>query len=322
MSRKPSDFIISVVVPAYNEEKNIAPLCEELRDVLEGIGNYEIIIVDDGSSDNTYEQIKKQTASGDVKAIGLNRNFGKGAALNAGIGQANGKFIVTMDADLQDDPNEIPKLLDRIRDTDEDMIVGWKFDRKDSLAKIIPSKIFNFLVRLFTGIELHDIDSNLRIFTQKVKDHLDVYGGHYRYIPVIADSKGFKVGEKRVRHRKRQYGRSKWGFGRLVKGFFDLLTIKYLTSYSNRPLHPFGLLGGFVFSSGFVIGSYLLFVKFAQGQPIGDRPLLLLGILMMIMGMQWISIGLLSEFFRYNRRKEIKDYVISEIIDDKDKSDH
>ena len=307
---------ISVILPAYNEGKNISPLCAELQDTLEGMGNHEIIIVDDGSNDNTFEKVKNQTKKEDIKAIRLTRNFGKGAALNAGMEQAQGEYIVTMDADFQDDPKEIPQLFKKLYNSDRDMIVGWKIDRKDSLAKIIPSKIFNLLVRLLTGLNLHDIDNNLRVFTKEVKDHLDIYGGHYRYIPVIADSKGFKVGEKKVNHRRRKHGSTKWGIGRLFRGFFDLFTIKYLTSYSNRPLHPFGFLGGFIFSTGFAIGAYLLFVKFARGKPIGDRPLLLLGILMMIMGMQWISIGLLSEMFRYHQRKEVKDYVISETIDE------
>jgi len=302
--------LISVVIPAFNEEKNVSLLYKELKEVLKSLGKYEIIFVDDGSTDSTFKELKKLYKKGNLKVIKFRRNFGKAAAMSAGLKVAKGKYIITMDADLQDNPQEIPKFLKNIEKEDYDMIVGWKYPREDTLSKKIASKIFNFLVRRVTEVKLHDCGSNFRIFHKELKEHLPIYGGFFRYIPVIAHWKGFRVGEMKVKHRKRKYGKTKWGKKRLFKGFFDLLTIKYLTSFSESPLHLFGGIGSFIFGLGTLIGIYLLYVKYLLDQSIGCSSFLF-SALMIIIGIQFISFGLLTEMIKFNNTRE-KNYLIEE----------
>lgn len=300
---------ISIVIPAFNEEKNVTLLYKELKKVLAPLGDYEIIFVDDGSTDNTFKELEKIHKNGRVKIVKLKRNFKKGAAMAAGLKEASGNYIITMDADLQDNPSEIPRFLDKIEKENYDMIVGWKYPRLDPLSKRLPSKIFNFLVRGLTGVRLHDCDNNFRIFHSELKNHIPTYGGFYRYIPVIAHWKGFRIGEIKVQHRKRIHGKSKWGVSRLFRGFFDLLTIKYITSFSESPSHLFASLGSLSLGAGFITGLYLLYLKYFLGELIGDRPLLLLSILMIVTGIQFMSFGLLTETFRFNNRKD-ETYII------------
>ena len=229
--------------------------------------------------------------------------------MTAGLEETTGDIIVTMDADLQDNPEEIPSFIEKLDQEGYDMIIGWKYPRLDPLTKIIPSKIFNFLIRSLTGLKLHDCDNGFRAFDKEVKGHLNLYGGLYRYIPIIAHSKGFKVGEVKVKHRKRVHGKSKFNFTRLFKGFFDLLTIKYITSYSESPSHLFAGLG--VTSLGFAAlsGGYLLYVKYVLGLGIGTRPLLLAPVLFTMTGLQLISFGLLMEMFKFNNLRK-DNYII------------
>lgn len=302
---------ISVVIPAYNERGNIIPLYDELKKVLEDIGNYEIIFVDDGSTDGTYDDLKEVHKKGKVKIIKFKRNFGKAAAMAAGLEETTGDIIITMDADLQDNPEEISAFIKKHDGEDLDMIIGWKYPRLDPLSKTVPSKIFNFLIRRSTGLKLHDCDNGFRLFDKEVKEHLTLYGGLYRYIPIIAHSKGFKVGEVKVKHRKRTRGKSKFKFTRLFKGFFDLLTIKYITSYSESPSHVFAGIGLSFLGVGGAIGGYLLYLKYALGESIGTRPLLLAPVLLIITGVQSISFGILMEMFRFSSEKRAV-YLVEE----------
>lgn len=302
---------ISVVIPAFNEEGNVSLLYDELKKILTPLGSYEIIFVDDGSTDNTFRELEKlhNKDKRKIKVLKFRRNFGKADAMSAGLKEATGHYIITMDADLQDNPNEIPKFIEKIDNEDYDMVIGWKYPRMDPLSKTVPSKIFNFLVRRLTGVKLHDCDNNFRVFHKELKEYLPIYGGLYRYIPVMSHWRGFRVGEIKVEHRKRKYGKSKWGVSRLFRGFFDLLTIKYITSFSESPSHLFAALGSVSLGFGVLIGVYLLYIKYFLGALIGDRPLLLLSILMTMTGIQLISLGLLAEMLRFNSKKE-GNYII------------
>lgn len=307
------EIYISAVIPAYNEEKNIAALYKELTRVLKNINNnYELIFIDDGSTDKTLAQLKRLRSSDKkVKIKAFTKNFRKASALAAGLKGASGKFIVTMDADLQDSPNEIPKLLREIVQG-FDMVVGWKYPRDDPLPKVISSKIFNALVRMLTKLKIHDCDSNFRIMRREVIPYLDLYSGLYRYIPIIAYRRGFNVGEVKVKHRPRFHGKSKYGLTRLYTGFFDLITIKFLLEYNKKPLHFFGSLGLVFLFSGIISGLYLLYVKFILHELIGQRPLLILTILLVSMGIQFISIGLIGEMIANASQNKKDEYVISE----------
>ena len=223
----------------------------------------------------------------------LRRRFGKATALQAGFRVSQGDIIITLDADLQDDPKEIPRFIEALED-DYDLVSGWKEDRKDPLAKTIPSKFFNFVTSRMSGLKLRDFNCGFKAYRREVLEDLNVYGELYRYIPVVVHAKGFRVGEIAVSHRARQYGKSKYGFERFVRGFFDLFTIMFLISFQKRPLHLFGPVGVIVGSIGFLINLYLA-VLWMQGQGIGDRPLLMLGTLMIIVGIQILIFGLLGE---------------------------
>ena len=299
---------LSIIVPVYNEEKNIHLLYQEITQVLSSFSfKYEIIYVNDGSTDNSLYEIRKLSLK-DKRVIGIKfkRNFQKSAALKAGFNHAKGEYIMTLDGDLQDNPKEIPRFIEKIKEYD--MVVGWKFRRKDIITKVIMSRIFNGLIRFLFGIKIHDNDCNYRIFKREIVEHLDLYGGLYRYIPVFAHNKGYKVGELKVRHLPRRHGKSKYGFGRLFTGAFDLLTLKFLLKYKNSPLHFFGYLGGSFFTLGTFIGAYLTFIKFVYQQHIGNRPLLLFAVLLILIGVQLISLGLIGDIVRSNSNS--KDYII------------
>ncbi len=283
---------ISLVIPAYNEAKSLDILYNKLKTVARG-KKYETIFIDDGSTDGTFGILKSlHRKDKRVKLIHFKKNLGKAAALNEGFKIAQGSIVITLDADLQDDPGEIPKFIAALKKYD--IVVGWKVNRKDSLARKLVSKFFNFLTRSLTNVALHDINCGFKAMKRKVAKDLYIYGELHRYIPVLAQWEGYKVGEVRVTHFPRRFGKSKYGASRLVKGFFDLITVKFLGDYGKRPMHLFGTIGILCTLLGAVAGLFLT-VQWFQGVPIGNRPLLLLAVLLVVLGVQFISLGLLGE---------------------------
>ncbi|MGB5932197.1 MAG: glycosyltransferase [Anaerolineae bacterium] len=294
-----SGLDISVVIPLLDEEENIAFLHSSLHDVLEETGKgYEIIFVDDGSRDGSFAVLTTlhDEDPNHIRVIHFRRNFGKTAALTAGFGKARGEVIVTMDADLQDDPQEIPRLLDRLEEG-YDMVVAWRRDRQDPLSKRLPSRIFNGTVSFLTRVHLHDLNCGFKAFRREVIANLKLYGELHRFIPVLAHWRGYRVTELAVVHHPRKYGRSKYGVERLGRAFVDFLVVLFLTRYLKRPLQLFGGIGAVLFLLGFGIGAYHIVLWLRLGG-IGFRPLLFAGILAMIVGVQIASIGLLGEMIR------------------------
>jgi len=286
--------LISIVVPVYNEQESINELYLELLDSLNNY-EFEIIFINDGSFDKSSDVIKNIIKkSNNVYLIDLYKNYGKSAALSEGFKYSKGDWVVTLDADLQDDPSEIPKLLDLLNNSEFDIVSGWKKNRKDPISKRFPSKIFNFITRLFSGIKIHDFNCGLKVYRRKVVKSIEIYGGMHRYIPVIAKQKGFITTEKVVNHRARKFGETKYGGSRFLHGFFDLLTILFLGKYFVRPLHFFGLFGLINLMLGIIINLYLT-IGWFNNIPIGNRPIFFLGILLIIIGIQFISLGLLGE---------------------------
>lgn len=284
---------ISVVVPAKNEEASIATLVDETAGALDGL-RWEMIIVDDGSSDRTWSAICEASASHPVKGIRFGRSMGKAAALSAGFAEATGSLIATMDADLQDDPAELPAMASMMAERDLDLVSGWKRTRRDPLSKRLPSKVFNSIVRLSTGLRLHDFNCGLKLYRGEAARRLDLYGEMHRYTPVLVAQLGYRVGEKPVNHRPRRYGRSKYGLSRFFRGYADLLTVLFLHRYSFRPLHFFGGIGTTLFATGLAFTAYLS-ILWLGGASIGNRPLLLMGVFLMLIGFQLVSLGLLGE---------------------------
>lgn len=284
---------VSVVIPAYNEAKSLPELLAETARALEGIP-WEAVVVDDGSTDSTWETLRGLRQHYPLLALRLGRNQGKAAALAAGFSRAAGGYVATLDADLQDDPSEIPAMMEMMEEEGLDLVSGWKRKRRDPVTKTLPSKLFNLTVRLTTGVCLHDFNCGLKVYRRATAKSLRLYGEMHRYTPVIAAQLGFRVGEKPVHHRPRRYGSTKYGMARFFRGYADLITVLFLHRYSLRPLHFFGGIGTVLFLAGFVISLYLTVVWFG-GEPIGNRPLLLLGILLLIVGFQFISLGLLGE---------------------------
>ena len=285
---------VSVVVPLFNEEQSLRPLYQELAASLGPEAAWEVVFVDDGSTDGSYAELKRlHEEFGNVRVVQLRRNFGKAAALSAGFDQARGEMIVTIDADLQDDPAEIPHLLAKL-DEGFDLVSGWKVRRRDSFARRLFSRVYNSTTGWVTGVRLHDMNCGLKAYRAEVVRDLRLYGELHRYVPVLAHHRGFRVGEQPVNHRPRQHGRSRYGFERFLRGFFDLLTVTFMGRYRYRPLHLFGGLGlatGFI---GFLILLYLTAIKIG-GSGIGQRPLLLLGALLVVVGIQLLSLGLVGE---------------------------
>ncbi|MEX0733341.1 MAG: glycosyltransferase family 2 protein [Steroidobacteraceae bacterium] len=286
---------ISIVLPVLNERENLQQLYEELTGVLTGLGReYELIFVDDGSTDGSTE-LCRELVSRDprVVLIELRRRFGKATALQAGFGKARGDIIFSMDADLQDDPKEIPRFLEGF-ERGFDLVCGWKEDRKDSVSKTLPSRFFNFVTSRTSGLKLQDFNCGFKAYKREVIEGLDLYGELYRYIPVLVHTKGFKVGEIPVSHRPRRFGVSKYGAERFLRGPFDLFTILFLSTFRRRPLHLFGVIGVSIGFAGFLIDVYLA-ISWFTGTWIGNRPLLMMGTLMIIVGVQILIFGLLGE---------------------------
>jgi len=308
---------ISVVIPVYNEQESIGELAALLKKSLATLPfSWEVIVCDDGSQDATFDRYLQETHGDDrFKCISFRKNFGKSMALSAGFHYSQGEIIITMDGDLQDRPDEIPKLLEKLNEG-YDLVSGWKQKRHDPYSKRLPSKIFNLTVSLLTGVKIHDFNCGLKIYRRSVVESLNLYGDLYRFIPALAAWQGFRVGEIPVQHSPRKYGKSKYGASRLVRAVFDLCTILFLIKYATRPLHFFGLVGFITFLFGFVIGIYLTVQKF-QGHPIGHRPLLVLAVLLMVLGVQFFSTGLIAEMLtnitrekntRFQIRKKIGNF--------------
>jgi glycosyltransferase involved in cell wall biosynthesis len=287
---------VSVILPVLDEVESLGVLHRELTEALERLGRtYEILFIDDGSRDGSFQLIEKLALSDPrVRGIQFRRNFGKAAALAVGFREAQGDLIVTLDADLQDDPAEIPKLLARLEDG-FDLVSGWKENRQDPRSKRWPSRLFNWITGRLTGVPLHDFNSGFKIYRREVVQEIRLYGELHRFIPALAAWRGFQVAEVPVHHRARQHGRSKFGSARLWRGFLDLLTVLFLTRYTRRPLHLFGGLGLIAWTVGFVVNAYLTGIWLSGAQPIGHRPLLAFGVLSMLVGVQFFAVGLLSE---------------------------
>jgi glycosyltransferase involved in cell wall biosynthesis len=322
-SQHPSDFSkeleeehldLSVVVPLFNEAESLAELSAALRQVLEEMKlKYEMIFVDDGSTDNSFRILQEMhELHGQVKAIRFRKNFGKSAALSAGFQAARGEIVVTMDADLQDDPEEIPPLVEKLNEG-YDLVSGWKKKRYDPLSKTIPSRFFNFVTAKLTGIRLHDFNCGLKVYRAELAKELNIYGELHRYVPVLAHWAGFQVGEIAVRHHPRKYGKTKFGLGRFWKGFLDLLTVLFTTRYIQRPLHLFGVWGLVSFLVGLVIDVYLSIEWLLGRTAISNRPLFLLGIALIIVGVQFVSFGLLGEMITKTQQTS-REYAIREIL--------
>jgi glycosyltransferase involved in cell wall biosynthesis len=287
--------VISVVVPVHDEERSVALLHDELEAALDPLGTpWEAVFVDDGSTDGTFAALTRLHAAHDnVRVVRLRRNFGKAAALQAGFEEAQGDVVVTIDGDLQDDPAEIPRLLAKLEEG-FDLVSGWKTKRRDPLTRRIPSKIFNAVTGSLSGLRLHDLNCGLKAYRAEVLDGLRIYGELHRFIPVLAHYRGFRVAELPVHHRPREHGRSRYGMERYVRGFLDLLTVTFMGRYRHRPLHLFGGLGLALGALGVLLLVYLTVLKLT-GEAIGQRPLLTLGVLLVVVGVQLVSLGLVSE---------------------------
>ena len=287
--------MISVVVPLLNEEATLEELYREIAAALEPRGEgFEVVFVDDGSTDRSLEVLHRlHDETDNVVVVHLRRNFGKAAALQAGFVEARGELVVTIDADLQDDPAEIPQLLAKL-DEGFDLVSGWKTRRNDPLTRRLFSRLFNWTTGLISGVRLHDVNCGLKAYRAEVVEDMRLYGELHRFIPVLAAYQGYRIAEIPVNHRARQHGRSRYGPERYLRGFFDLLSVTFMGRYRYRPLHLFGGIGLLMGAVGFIILLYLTMLWF-WGQGIGTRPLLTLGVLLMVVGIQFVSLGLISE---------------------------
>lgn len=294
---------LSVIVPLYNEEESLPELISWIWQVTNEKYKTEVILIDDGSSDGSWAVIEKlKTEYPFVKALRFRRNYGKSAALNVGFAQAEGNVVITMDADLQDSPEEIPELYQMISSGEHDLVSGWKKNRQDPLSKTIPTRIYNWATRIATGIKLHDFNCGLKAYRLDVVKSIEVYGEMHRYIPVMAKWAGFKkIGEKKVAHQKRKYGKTKFGLERFINGFLDLLSITFVTRFGRKPMHLFGLMGTLLFMAGFLIALYLAYGKFFMMEyRMTERPLFYFGLLAMVLGTQLFLAGFLAELISRN----------------------
>ena len=309
---------LSIVIPLYNEEESLPELHEWIKRVCEeNRFTYEIIFVDDGSGDNSWQVIEDlSSVNENVKGIKFRRNYGKSAALNEGFEAVQGDVVITMDADLQDSPDEIPGLYRMITGEGLDLVSGWKKKRHDPVNKRWPSKFFNWTTRKISKIKLHDFNCGLKAYRRKVVKNIEIYGEMHRYIPVIAKWAGFnRIGEKVVQHQARKYGQTKFGMERFIKGFLDLLTINFVSKYGKRPMHIFGTLGFFLFLIGLLIAIYLTWAKFFLLEyRMTERPLFYFGLLAMIIGTQLFVAGFLAEMISRSSHDRNK-YLVEKRID-------
>ncbi|MGH1365484.1 MAG: glycosyltransferase family 2 protein [Calditrichia bacterium] len=304
---------ISVVIPAYNEAESLPELMKQLTTSLQALNmTYEIIVVDDGSSDGSDELLRSLSAEyPHLKALIFRRNYGKSPALSEGFREARGKFVITMDGDLQDDPKEIPNLLAKL-DEGYDLVSGWKKKRHDPLSKRLPSKLFNYIVSRAAKLDLNDFNCGLKAYRNEVVKDLQVYGELHRFLPFLANAKGYRVSEIPVQHHPRVHGVSKYGAKRYLNGAFDLMTVLFLTRFRTSPLHIFGTIGLMSFLTGFLIESYLISL-WLMGEGIGRRPLFLWGIFMILMGVQFVGFGLIAEMISAGQAENVR-YTIREVI--------
>lgn len=297
----PATLDVTVVVPLLDEKESIEELVEMLQTALQGY-TFEIILVDDGSSDGSWPEIVRLASHRPwLRGISMQRNYGKSTALQCGFDHARGDRIVTLDADLQDDPTEIPSMLERL-DEGYDLVSGWKRNRQDPIQKTIPSRFFNWVTRLFTGIPLHDFNCGLKVYRREVIQSIDLHGELHRYIPLLADREGFtRISELKVRHHARKYGQTKFGLSRFLYGFLDLLTLLLVRRFITRPMHFFGSMGILSLLMGVGINLHLFWIKMVHGASLSNRPLLILGVLLVVIGVQFFSIGFLGEMLKQDR---------------------
>ena len=308
---------LSIVIPLYNEAENVPPLAEEIRRALDPLGvSYEVVVVDDGSTDSTWQRLEAVRAA-DPRwvLVALRRNFGQTAAMSAGFDHARGEVVVTLDGDLQNDPADIPRLLEFAKDYD--VVSGWRRNRQDPLlSRRLPSRLANWLISRVTGVRLHDYGCTLKAYRREVIEHLRLYGEMHRFIPAIASWMGISLIEVDTHHRPRRFGRSKYGIGRTLRVVLDLLTVKFLLSYASKPIQMFGLLGLGAGAAGLAIAGYLTFIKVVFGAQIGQRPLLILAGLLILVGVQLIVMGLLGELlvrvYHESQRKPI--YMVKRVL--------
>jgi glycosyltransferase involved in cell wall biosynthesis len=311
--------VLSVVVPIRNEERSVALLYDELAAALDPLGEpWEAVFVDDGSTDGSFAALTRlHAAAPNVRVVRLRRNFGKAAALMAGFDQSQGDTIVTIDGDLQDDPSEIPRLLAKLEEG-FDLVSGWKTRRRDPLVRRVLSRLFNSVTSRFSGVRLHDMNCGLKAYRAEVVRGLRIYGELHRFIPVLAHYRGYRIAELPVNHRPREHGRSRYGPERYLRGFLDLLTVSFIGRYRHRPLHLFGGLGLALGAIGLGILVYLTILKLG-GHAIGGRPLLTLGVLLVVVGLQFFSLGLISEMITSHHEerapeRERADRLVDEIL--------
>ncbi|MDR2761661.1 MAG: glycosyltransferase family 2 protein [Planctomycetaceae bacterium] len=325
---------LSIVIPVYNEEESLTQLHDEISEVAESNQyDVEIIFIDDGSKDRSWQVVKEISEKDSrVRGIKFRRNFGKAAALNAGFELARGEIVMTMDADLQDNPREIPAFLTQLHDEKLDVISGWKQIRHDPWHKVIPSRFFNAMVSYMTGVKLHDHNCGMKCYKREIFNEVVLYGELHRFVPVLASARGYRIGEKVVEHRPRQFGQSKYGFTRFVKGFLDLFTVWFLTGYSQRPQHLLGTIGLIAMTLGLVILTLLatLWIGSRALLPLGlyDNPIHIrdhfaaveYSIAALLLGGQFISVGVIAELVVANRNRIAKAYSIEEQLNQNDKN--
>jgi glycosyltransferase involved in cell wall biosynthesis len=318
--RSPSGVAVSIVIPVKDEEQSIGPLYEGLTAQMRQLGDsYEIVFVDDGSRDGSFAAMRDlHQRDPHVKAVRLRRNFGKTPALLAGFKIAGGDVVFTMDADLQDDPTEIPHFLEKLAEG-YDLVSGWKYPRHDPITKTIPSFFFNrVLVARTTGVRLHDINCGFKAYRREVLDDIKLYGELHRFIPVLAQQRGFRITEIKVHHHKRKYGRSKFGGRRFLRGFLDLLMVLFLMSYLRKPLRLFGAIGFLLLVVGLIVDAYVVadrYLPFGSHQAIHNRPLLFVGIVLLIFGVSFILTGLQSEMIRHFAYRPEEEYSVRQVLE-------
>jgi len=315
-SKKKMD--LSIVIPVYNEEENVSQLYHKLNKTLPGLKlDYEVILIDDGSTDGSYGELRKiHKKNSSYKIIRFRRNFGQTSAMSAGFHYSSGDVIITLDGDLQNDPEDIPAILKKL-DQGYDIVSGWRKDRKDkAVSRRFPSIVANKMISKLTGVHLHDYGCTLKAYRKEVIDNIELYGEMHRYIPAVASRMGVNVAEIPVTHHSRKYGKSKYGISRTIRVILDIITIKFLLSYSQRPIQIFGLLGLLSGTAGFIITLYLIIMRLFFNQSLADRPLFILSIFMIFIGVQLITMGLLAEMNMriYHEAQNKPTYVIKDII--------
>lgn len=309
-----SNIDVSLVIPVYNEEESLPELEAAISSALADLYTYEIIFVDDGSSDASWNMIRKLSEQNPfIHGISFHHNYGKSVALQAGFEKTKGDYVVTLDSDLQDDPNEIPEMIKMLQDG-YDLVSGWKKERHDPISKTIPSKFFNYVTRKVAGIKLHDFNCGLKAYRAEVVENIYLYGELHRYIPMLAKREGYgRIAEKVVKHHPRKYGKTKFGLSRFMNGFLDLVTITFVQRYLQKPMHFFGTIGVLLLLAGGFINLYMVYVKLVLGEGIGNRPLLFLGILLMVVGVQFFSTGLLGELINKNHVEKQKPRIREQV---------